>query len=195
MSGMSSHDPQSDDPRTERTRASLLATFNGLVLERPYEDLGVSEVVRRAGVGRSTFYEHFRDKHELLRSAVGVILRPLAEAAGPNARAAGIVFVIEHLRDHREATLGMLAGEGREAIEASLSTLLLERLTANDPSGSDGGRLPNDLLAAQLTHLQLGLLRGWLTPSRPPASVDALAQAILTATRAVVEANRLPAPA
>lgn len=192
---MSSHEPQSDDPRTERTRASLLATFNGLVLERPYDELGVSEVARRAGVGRSTFYEHFRDKHELLRSAVGIILRPLAEAAGPNARASAIGFVIEHVRDHREATLGMLTGDGREAIEASLHALLLQRLAANAPPGSAGGRLPNDLLAAQLTHLQLGLLRGWLTPSRPPVSVDALAQAILAATRAVVEANRLAAPA
>lgn len=153
-------------PRTERTRASLVPTFNGLVLERPYEQLGVSEVVRRAGVCRSTFYEHFRDKNELLRSAVGVMLRPLAEAAGPN------------------------ACEGREAVEAALHALLLERWTTDDPGGTAGGGLPNDLLAAQLTHLQLGLLRGWLTPRRPPLSVDALARAILVATRAVVDANR-----
>ena len=37
---------------------------------RPFRDLTVDEIARAAGLSRSAFYTHFRDKHELLLAAV-----------------------------------------------------------------------------------------------------------------------------
>lgn len=37
-----------------------------LMVERGYDDVTVQQILDRAGVGRSTFYTHFRDKEELL---------------------------------------------------------------------------------------------------------------------------------
>jgi AcrR family transcriptional regulator len=36
----------------------------------PFRDLTVDEITRRAGISRSAFYTHYRDKHELLLVAV-----------------------------------------------------------------------------------------------------------------------------
>jgi len=56
------------DARTRRTRMLLGDAFLRLIMEKPIEDITVQEVLDRAGVGRSTFYLHFRDKNDLLLS-------------------------------------------------------------------------------------------------------------------------------
>jgi AcrR family transcriptional regulator len=55
-----------EDRRIQRTRALLLSALLDLIVERGYEELTVQDIVDRANVGRSTFYKHFLDKHELL---------------------------------------------------------------------------------------------------------------------------------
>jgi len=56
------------DARSRRTRMLLGDAFLRLILEKPIEDITVQEVLDRAGIGRSTFYLHFRDKNDLLLS-------------------------------------------------------------------------------------------------------------------------------
>jgi len=56
------------DERVLRTRNRLSNSFVTLLLEKPIDELRVQEVLARAGVARSTFYLHFRDKNDLLLS-------------------------------------------------------------------------------------------------------------------------------
>ena len=53
------------DPLTQRTRDSLGDALIALMREKPFDEITVQNVLDRAGVGRSTFYSHFRDKHDL----------------------------------------------------------------------------------------------------------------------------------
>lgn len=54
------------DRRVRKTRDALHGALIGLMMERAYERITVSDVIERANVGRSTFYAHYRDKDELL---------------------------------------------------------------------------------------------------------------------------------
>ena len=54
-----------EQARTEVVRAALELAERG-----PFRDLTVDEIARAAGLSRSAFYTHFRDKHELLLAAV-----------------------------------------------------------------------------------------------------------------------------
>ena len=55
--------PDKQDRRIQRTRSALLQAFVSLLLEpRRYDQIKVGDIVERANVGRSTFYEHFRNK-------------------------------------------------------------------------------------------------------------------------------------
>jgi AcrR family transcriptional regulator len=56
------------DARSRRTRMLLGEALLRLIMEKPIEEVTVQEVLNRAGVGRSTFYLHFRDKNDLLLS-------------------------------------------------------------------------------------------------------------------------------
>ncbi|HEY7487334.1 MAG TPA: helix-turn-helix domain-containing protein [Streptosporangiaceae bacterium] len=47
------------------------------VAERGYQDVGIGEIVRRAGVSRRTFYEHFSSKEECFLASYEVAAREL----------------------------------------------------------------------------------------------------------------------
>jgi AcrR family transcriptional regulator len=129
------------------------------VLRRPYDTLGVAELSRRAGIGRSTFYEHFRGKHDVLRHALDPVLAPLADAAVGRGDAARVRAVIDHVAENRPRTLAMLDGHARVHVEHALTDEILARLgPAPDAVGVD----IQSLLAAQLAGSQLALIRAWL---------------------------------
>ncbi|MCD7750028.1 MAG: TetR/AcrR family transcriptional regulator [Oscillospiraceae bacterium] len=54
---------------TERTRQRFLEAFWSLVREKPVAKISVSELTKRAGYNRSTFYEYFLDTDELFGAA------------------------------------------------------------------------------------------------------------------------------
>lgn len=58
------------DPRITRTRDRLGDALIALMQQKPFDDITVQEVLDRAGIGRSTFYAHYRDKNDLLMSDV-----------------------------------------------------------------------------------------------------------------------------
>jgi len=57
---------QQEDRRKQRTRKRLREGLLELILEKPYDQITVQDILDRADVSRSAFYAHFRDKDELL---------------------------------------------------------------------------------------------------------------------------------
>lgn len=97
------------DRRIVRTRRSLQDSLIGLMLEQGYESITVQDILDRAGVGRSTFYVHFKDKEELLKSAIEnlrewVVEHWQASLAADSSRVGGLAFVLpffRHLEENR----------------------------------------------------------------------------------------------
>lgn len=58
------------DRRVLRTRDTLGDALFALMQEKTFDDITVQELLDRAGVGRSTFYTHYRDKEDLFMSDV-----------------------------------------------------------------------------------------------------------------------------
>ena len=54
------------DRRVQRTRMILLDALRTLLMERGYERLTIQAILDRAGVGRATFYTHFKSKDDLV---------------------------------------------------------------------------------------------------------------------------------
>src|SRR5215211_9561082 len=66
----SSSTNQSNDLRVRRTRKWLQDALIGLMKEKPFQDIQITELTARAQVSRPAFYLHFRSKEELLLSQV-----------------------------------------------------------------------------------------------------------------------------
>ena len=55
-----------DDLRVRRTDQELMAAFEGLLDQTSYDQMTVQQICQAAGIRRTTFYQHFRDKREFL---------------------------------------------------------------------------------------------------------------------------------
>ena len=142
------------DRRLERTRQALRQAFIALVAERRYEDISVTDIVERANIGKSTFYEHFRSKDELLSALMDRMLGDLAQAARGELDASKLHFLMHHFWDNRRL--------GRVTFGKSLAPTIRRRLAAMiEQSGSDDGAPgPKSVMAASG---QVGLLHSWLS--------------------------------
>lgn len=172
--------------RLTPTREWIMESFNRLMLKRGYDRFGVTDVVTGAGVGRSTFYEHYRGKDEVLRDAVRHVVEAMADLVirpdeeGPMRR------VAEHIATHRPAAHRILAGTAGVRIARHLSELIASRLSRPAP----GADLPDWLVSQCLAGAQLGLLRAWVAPLVEPCSPATFAAGLRRSTRALVEALR-----
>ena len=173
-----------EDRRKARTRAALREAFVSLALERRWSQVTIAEIILRAGVGRSTFYEHFRNKEELLRDSLAGPLGVLADCATPEGEAE-LAAVMAHFWDNRRIGNWMLAGAPRAVATKLLIALIEERLTRRG-RGVRCTELPAPLLAAYLGAAQIAVLAAWLggqasaTPDAIAAALTALARSALT---------------
>ena len=71
------------DLRQRKTRRLLVEALAQLLEERPFQELSVVDICRRAMVHRTTFYSHFNDKQELLRYLLEGLERECAATCLP----------------------------------------------------------------------------------------------------------------
>ncbi|GLF92749.1 TetR/AcrR family transcriptional regulator [Streptomyces yaizuensis] len=68
------------DPRAARTRARLRQALLDECARRPLAEVSVAVLVRRAGVGRATFYLHYGDLDALAVDACADVVRDAVDA-------------------------------------------------------------------------------------------------------------------
>ena len=57
-----------EDLRILKTKACLYRGLMNLMKTKPFEDIKISEICKESLINRSTFYDHFNDKYELIES-------------------------------------------------------------------------------------------------------------------------------
>lgn len=176
------------DRRQQKTRSALHAAFVTLLLEQGYGALKIGQVAERANVGRSTFYEHYRTKHELLAATIGKPFSLLADLVEPGAGAEHIPSLLRHFRDHQQVGRVLLGWPVRPLLSQTLASLIALRL-ARMPAVS--AWLPAEVIARQVADAQLALLDSWIS-GRPACDIDAIAEALKRAAAALVGAAAMP---
>ena len=176
------------DRRAQRTRAVLLAAFNELVLARGYEALTVRDIIEHANVGRSTFYEHFENKDDILRRSLRPVFGVLADAVGTTTRPEAVEEILAHFRENARLTQTLLQGATHFLMSQILADLVEERLRALPISSREAPpAIPVASIAAHLAGGQLALIESWLS-SRAPCSCEALADAMRASANASLRA-------
>ena len=163
----------SENRQVQKTRTALLDAFGRLLLQRGYAGIRIAEVIRQANVGRSTFYEHFRSKEDLLRQSLCQFLDALADAVAERADIRKLTFVLEHFRDNERAARGLINGPSASEVVAVLASLIEKRLAAMHAASSRAPAISLELASLQAAESELGLIRAWLNrgASIPAAGV------------------------
>ena len=64
----------SNDPRALRTRQALQEAFLALLQVKPYQRITITDITKRAGFARHTFYNHYETKDDLLSHVIDAVL-------------------------------------------------------------------------------------------------------------------------
>lgn len=155
------------DPRIARTRRSLREALFALARERPLDEISISDIAERAGVNRSTYYQHYSDKDTLLADALDAVIddaigpeQPITESQGARI----LVDYLRHVEDHADL-YRMLLGEGGSAtiqvrMTRRLQTIIEEAVERGKPHDMTG--VPIELAAAAIAGSALASIRAWL---------------------------------
>ncbi len=147
-----------EDRRKRRTKAALIDAFNDLVLRHGSQRVRVSDIVERADVGRSTFYEHYANVDDIHMQALARPLASLADAAVGRGDPVVLSKLLKHFWENRERARETFGGQKRKRVVQLLARLVKARLSA----GSLALIVPMNLAARQLAESPLALTLGWL---------------------------------
>jgi len=170
-----------------RTRARVIEAYNQLVFDKTPPPIRVGQIVEKAGVGRSTFYDHFASAEAVHMAALS---RPLSHLAAPAAGTAGVEhlqWLLDHFWANRPRARETLSGQSRDRIARLLADMISERVE-REPDAP----LPRRLATAQIAEAMLGPIRLWII-GEAAATSQVLAQSLFGTAAAMRESLGLRA--
>jgi AcrR family transcriptional regulator len=171
------------DRRVQRTRDQLGDALVALMQEKPFDAITVQDVLARAGVGRSTFYAHFRDKDDLFLSDADEFLEAIATALSKSKdaseRVAPVREFFAHVGEARWLYLSLIeSGKIHDFLELAQGHFArgIEQRLAELPRSRAIDSKSRAAHAHALTGALLALLTWWLDHdmTTPPEQLDTM---------------------
>jgi AcrR family transcriptional regulator len=172
------------DRRIRRTRRMLYTALVDLCASTGFDAVTVADIAERAGVNRTTFYRHYRDKFTFVTTIVeqGLdtpvdALRMAYLARSHTGQVAALEAVFSRVEQHRRLYRALLAQRRSQwftdwllAYWRKAATRFLAKDSSRDPEDPR-----TDAAAALVAHAMVGGATGWWLEAAPsvPASVIA----------------------
>lgn len=161
-----------DSASGSKAREAIVRTLQRLVLEKPFEQISVGMITAAADVGRSTFYEHFRCKEDVLRVSLLPVVSVLAETVGNDRVTDRLLGMLEHLFSQASMVQAYLRGSLSPLVVNCLAVEIDRQLVNRSYPTYIG--IPREMLAMQIAETLFGLIRAWVS-HHPTVSCDDLA--------------------
>ena len=145
--------------RVHQTQRAICSAFNNLMLTREFDSIRIDDILAGAQVARSTFYQHYRGKDDVLCAVMGVhILDPLARAGLSDNPAPELLQLAHHVWENRRLAHSIFHGSTRTAIVRNLAGKIEHTLAGVPPASG----LPNAFVASTIAQWQIASLAEWL---------------------------------
>nr|WP_315489699.1 TetR/AcrR family transcriptional regulator [uncultured Rhodoferax sp.] len=167
------------DRRVQRTRDALRDALFTLMLERGWDTIDVQTLCEQANIGRSTFYQHYANKEELLKASFAglrdaLMSRPVANTSMPG-QLAFVPGLIAHVYEVQHMFRALLGRRSGHYVQDRFRELLIEMVLASAPPGKSRS-WQSQAQAHYLAGALFELLAWWLGNNRPqkPSEIEAL---------------------
>ncbi len=173
--------PRKADRRVTRTCDVLGDALIELMHEKPFDAITVQHVLDRAGVSRSTFYTHYRDKDDLFLSDVEDFLDAMAfylsRQGDTSSRVAPVREFFTHVAEWRQFhTVLVDAGKIRDFLELAQGYFAraIEQRLGELPSGHAIPAARRAAQAQMFAGALISLLSWWINHGMPvpPSEMD-----------------------
>ena len=167
---------ENEDIRVRRTRQLLLTALMELTTQKGFNAVTVKDICERAMVNRATFYRHYRDKYDLLDQYMDELYGLLDQTQSePNfdGPPAGLIRMLEHLRDHADFYRVMLGPKGYPPFAERIRLYIEKRFRRSLPAPPDPlnpDRPPFDMMLRAISSAGLGAILWWLEKDMPTTS-------------------------
>ncbi len=177
------------DRRAIKSRGAIHAAFAELLFEQGYQSLTLNAVAMRANVGRSTLYEHFHNKRDVLNASLTTPLAVLATVVDCGATDAHLLSLLAHLRQQQRLARTLLAWPLRSVVSNALSELVCARLKLTIAASVQPVKpmMAINVIAAHIAESQLAMLEQWLL-GKAACDAVALAAAMRSSAQALLTA-------
>ena len=159
-----------EDPRILKTRQALFQALAGLLQEKEFERITVTDIIREAHVTRKTFYNHYQDKIDMVQEYQALLSRKILALQAVHSDFGYDYFVDLLTLLRREGALlsGLMSARGSLAVQEILKGTMAEFCRQQLPERSESAafrRYQSVMTAGAI----FGVLQYWLT-SRPQLS-------------------------
>lgn len=141
--------------RSHQTRSAIVRAMADLAAQHRLGAIRIDTIAATAGIGRSTFYDHFHSKGEVVIALFDPVLLHLANCASARLPQAALQQLIDHLWEGRHRLRPLLDSAAAKPLQRKLAGLIADRRQR-------GGGDPRPLLAVATASGQLAMLRAWL---------------------------------
>lgn len=177
--------PEPSSRRSDQTRGQIMSAFTRLVFANGFENVSVKSVVAAANIARSTFYEHFSDKEDVLRACMKRFFSVVADCVAQDAQPPELAKVLDHLWSNRRLTDAIFSGRARSVLARNQVDLVEAHL--RKAAGASGAS--TRLAAIGIAESQLAQVESWLR-GRVHGTVDEVAGTLHRTSRAAAGALR-----
>ncbi|MER6085453.1 helix-turn-helix domain-containing protein [Streptomyces sp. NPDC001833] len=191
-----SKQPEVQDRRVRRTRASLLSAAVRLTTERGTTEISVTELAEAADVSRRALYEHFGDRDTLLIAAAAELVRHELLPRLPQDLDAGATTLVlaRHFAEHQAFYRPVVTGSCAHAAIRTMRSLFrpYNAASAQRLFGELGARAADEV-AEFLTGAMAMALVDWLAEGEVPLEPDEFAERLLRIQSILTGAQPRPA--
>ncbi len=160
------------DRRTARTSRAIREAFGNLLERKRYSEITVQDILDEANVGRSTFYEHYKTKDQLLHEVCAdifghVFCKSLTPEAHHDFSNTGdfrhiVTHTFYHFSESKKELKGILASEGKEIFISDLKRNLWELINDYILTVYKADRFDKEMLVNHMIASLVELTLWWL---------------------------------
>lgn len=156
------------DRRLQKTKQAIFGAFDRLIVKRDYAKISVQNIIDEANVGRSTFYEHFETKDELLRQKCTDLFEHIFSPHGSEKTheftknstfEQKIEHILYHLLDDKKVIKGILSSESGDIFLQYFRNYLLDMVRTTDIAITN---IPQEFLFNHIVGSFIEAVRWWV---------------------------------
>lgn len=159
------------DRRVSRTKNIIFEAFNNLLMNKNYSKITIQEIIDEANIGRSTFYNHFETKDDLLNGLCIDLFEhvfisgstPECDHNFPANRGNlkdQISHILYHLQNKKKNMIGLLSSDSGEFFYSYFRLHFSKWVRENTKFNNNG--IPEAFLVNHITGSLIETIKWWI---------------------------------
>lgn len=149
--------------------SDIMAAFRTLMKDHEFDDISVSDIAKKAQITRRAFYNHFKDKYNLVNRILENDIFPyVLNVTNLNEWDKGSLFICDYLKENRDYYRKIITLQRQNCLEEQFHRLTEAQMDRLIPQALYGRQISNEdkaFLTEYYYQAYMGLVQKWVMGS------------------------------